>query len=51
MQVQDVMSLSLGEWVAVRQAWERAHSDGKSNIEPPSDDEFEAAVLSARGVG
>lgn len=50
MQVQDVMSLSLGEWVAVRQAWERAHSDDKNDVDPPTEDEFDRAVLAARGV-
>jgi hypothetical protein len=49
MGVNDVGRLSLGEWTAICRAWNRAHGGAKA--EAPSDDEFEAAVLAARGVG
>lgn len=48
MGVHDVMSLSLGEWGAIVRHWNKAH--GKSRVDPPTDDEFDAAVLAARGV-
>jgi len=44
----DVGELSLGEWSAILRAWNRAHGDGKP--EAPSDDEFDRAVMAARGV-
>jgi hypothetical protein len=47
MQVQNVMSLSLGEWAAIMRGWNRAHSD---KVDPPSVEEFEAAMLAANGV-
>lgn len=48
MRVGDVMDLSLGEWAALCRFWDKAH--GKSTVRPPTEDEFEAAVLAARGV-
>ena len=47
MGVGDVMSLSLGEWLAICAVWDRAH--GKDTAAPPSADEFEAALMAARG--
>jgi hypothetical protein len=41
----DPMSLSLGEWIALCDGWNRAH--GKSTVAPPSDAEFDAAVAAA----
>lgn len=48
MGVGDPMHLSLGEWLAICAAWDRAH--GKSQAAPPSEDEFDAAVAAARGA-
>ena len=48
MGIQAVGGLSLGEWAAILAAWNRAHGDGKPDA--PSDDEFDRAVLAARGV-
>ncbi len=50
MHVQNVGALSLGEWSAICRSWTKAHS-GKSSIAPPSEDDFDAAVMAARGVG
>lgn len=50
MGVHDVGRLSLGQWAAICRTWTRAH-DQKANVSPPSEDEFEAAVLAARGAG
>jgi hypothetical protein len=47
MGVGDVMSLSLGEWLAICAVWDRAHDD--SGPAPPSDEEFDAAVAAAQG--
>jgi hypothetical protein len=46
MQVQNVMLLSLGEWAAIMRGWNRAHSD---KVDPPSVEEFEAAMMAAGG--
>jgi hypothetical protein len=43
MGVQNVMSLSLGEWGAIASYWERAHRKG-SLASPPSEQEFDAVV-------
>lgn len=48
MGIAHVGALSLGEWSAVVKAWNRAHGDGKPDA--PSDDEFDRAVMAARGV-
>lgn len=45
----DWRSMSLGEWIAVVQVWNKAHG-GKDDATPPTEDEFEAAILAARGV-
>jgi len=47
MGVQNVGDLSLGQWSAIIHGWDEAHGDKK--IAPPTEDEFEAAVLAARG--
>jgi hypothetical protein len=47
MRVANVMSLSLGEWAAIVRGWSRAHSD---KVDPPSVEEFEAAMAGANGV-
>ena len=49
MGVSDWRSMSLGEWAAVIRAWNNVHG-GKDDAVPPSEDEFEAAILAARGV-
>ncbi len=43
MQIFPVGQLSLGEWVAVRAAWDAAHAG--STISAPTEAEFDAAVL------
>lgn len=48
MGVQNVGSLSLGQWAAICRAWNRAH--GQSRTEAPSEDEFDLAVMRVRGV-
>lgn len=48
MGVHDVGSLSLGQWVAICRHWSKAH--GQSKAEPPTEDEFDRAVMRARGV-
>lgn len=48
MGVHDWRSLSLGEWAAICRGWNKAH--GQSTVDAPSDAEFEAAVLAARGM-
>lgn len=41
--------MSLGEWVAVARGWNKAHG-AKDEAAPPTEDEFEAALLAARGI-
>lgn len=48
MNVHDVGRLSLGQWVAICQGWARAH--GKSRVKAPTEDEFDKAVMKARGI-
>lgn len=48
MGVQDVGSLSLGQWTTICRA--RAKTYGESKPDAPSEDEFDAAVMAARGV-
>lgn len=48
MGVPDVGALSLGQWVAICRGWAKAH--GQGGIDPPSEDEFDQAVMRARGV-
>jgi hypothetical protein len=43
----DVMRLSIGEWAAVVEQWNRANA---KTPEPPSVEEFEAAVIASRNV-
>lgn len=47
MGVPDVGRLSLGEWTATVRGWNKAHGGDKPA--PPSVEEFEAAVIAARG--
>ncbi len=42
MGVQNVMSLSLGEWVSVVRGWNKAH--GRERVAPPTVEEFETAM-------
>lgn len=46
MNVHDVGSLSLGQWAAISRGWAKAH--GQLGAEPPTEDEFHAAVMAAR---
>jgi hypothetical protein len=46
LRVANVMSLSLGEWAAIVRGWNRTHSD---KVDPPSVEEFEAAMMAAGG--
>jgi len=39
--------MSMGQWFALAAGWNKAH---RQDVEPPSVEEFEAAVLAARGV-
>ena len=50
MNIQDVGALSLGQWSAIARQWNKAHGKGSDPSNAPSDDEFDAAVLAARGV-
>lgn len=47
MQIPDAGALSLGEWAAICRAWNKAHGE-RNDTAPPSEDEFEAAVIAAR---
>lgn len=49
MRVANVGELSLGQWSAICRQWDKAHGDSKPDA--PSEDEFEAAVMAARGMG
>ncbi len=46
MNVSDVLDLTLGQWGAICEGWNKAH--GGEKVDPPSADEFEAAVAAAR---
>lgn len=48
MSIANVGDLSLGQWSAICRAWNKAH--GESKAEAPSEAEFDAAVMRARGV-
>lgn len=48
MGVADVGDLSLGEWIAIAAGWQAAH--GKSKAPAPTEDEFDLAVMKARGA-
>lgn len=48
MNIHDAGDLSLGQWAAICRQWAKAH--GESTVAPPSEDEFEAAILAARGL-
>lgn len=45
----DVGAMSMGQWLAVVQGWNRTHAE-KAAMAAPSDDEFEAAILAARSI-
>lgn len=49
MNIHNAGALSLGEYAAICRQWAEAHGDGKQDA--PSEDEFDAAVMAARGVG
>lgn len=49
MGIPNARALSLGEWAAICRAWSKAHGE-KSETAAPTEDEFEAAVMAARGV-
>jgi hypothetical protein len=48
MGVHNVRSLSIGEWAAICRAWRKSHGDNKP--EAPTEDEFDAAIMRARGI-
>lgn len=48
MQVHDWRDMSLGEWAAVCRQWNKAH--GQSTAAPPTERDFEAAIMAARGI-
>ncbi|MBA3576182.1 MAG: hypothetical protein H0W39_01000 [Sphingomonas sp.] len=48
MNVQNVGDLSLGQWGSICRQWNKAHGDGKAP--PPSEDEFDLAVMRVRGA-
>lgn len=48
MGIPDVLKLSLGEYAAEMRGWNKAH--GKDTSVAPSEDDFDRAVLAARGV-
>jgi hypothetical protein len=48
MHIADVGKLSLGQYAAIVRGWQKAH--GEQKIDPPSEDEFDRAVMSARGL-
>jgi hypothetical protein len=48
MGVQDVGSISLGQWSAICRQRAKANGDNKPGA--PTEDEFDAAVMAARGV-
>lgn len=50
MNIQGVGGLSLGQWADICRAWNRANSKQPA-IAPPSEDEFDAAVIAARRAG
>lgn len=49
MGVKDAASLSIGEWTAVCRAWRKAHGGDKPA--PPTEAEFDLAMMMARGTG
>jgi len=42
-------AMSLGQWVAIARGWAAAHQDPNQST-PPTDEEFEAAVIAARSM-
>lgn len=48
MGVQNVGDMSLGEWIAISTGWAKAH--GSNKVSAPTEDEFDRAVMSARGA-
>jgi len=48
MGVQNVGSLSLGQWAAICRHRTKANSEAKPDA--PTEDEFDAAVMAARGA-
>lgn len=48
MKVQNVMGHSVGEWAAICRHWKQAHQDDSTDIDPPTEEEFEAAIVAVR---
>lgn len=48
MGIQNVRGLSIGEWAAICRAWQKSHGNNKPTA--PTEDEFDLAVMKARGV-
>jgi hypothetical protein len=48
MNIPNVGDLSLGQWSAIVRAWNKSHNGNKPIA--PTDDEFDLAVMRARGV-
>lgn len=48
MGIADVGKLSLAQYLAIRERWNESH--GEKNVEPPSPEQFEQAMLNVRGV-
>ncbi len=44
----DVRDMSLGQYAAIAHGWAKAH--GQAKLSAPSEDEFDAAVMRARGI-
>lgn len=49
MGIQDVGSLSIGQWAAKVRGWNKAHAP-EGDLNPPTREEFEEAVARARGL-
>ena len=47
MNISGVMDFSLGEWSAICRKWFEAHQGEKKVLLPPTDEEFEQAILNA----
>lgn len=43
-----VRDMSLGQYAAIARGWAKAH--GQAKLSAPSEDEFDAAVMRARGI-
>lgn len=36
--------MSLGQWIATVNGWTKAHAEASGKVEPPTEEEFRAAV-------